>query len=431
MGNNFSHRIPLEILNDNIDNNLYVIAVIFNPCNFNTRNVLYHDFVKRLQKHPNIKLYTTECVFGDQKFTVTNSKNSLHTQIRTNNIWWVKENLINLTVAKLPASSKYIAWLDADIEFTNYNWVNETIRKLSSGYKVLQLFKNAIFLGPNGETGKIEKSFGSHVANYNFENSYPHPGLAWAMRKDAFIEMGGLFDLNPVGSGDLHFAHALIGNIKNTIKNTMSIGYKNSVEYWAYNVSNVVGKTKYQYSKSVGYLDIDIKHYFHGNEKNRQYVERWDILEKYNFDPTTFFVQPRLISGYLTTKLRILRDDISQSLKNEIINYFQNRKEDEKSFEPFKAISVSNGKTVYNNNCNKIPNVKKTNIKINNSPTNADANLIYFIANSQQIYNNDDNTQPPHHHPPDDCPSHHPPDDCPSYHYDISDGYLSHHPSYP
>lgn len=413
------------------DNNLYIIVTIFNPCNFNTRINLYYEFIERLQKHSNIKIYTTECVFGNQSFTVTDSGNPSHSQIRTNDIWWVKENLINFTVTKLPKSSKYIAWLDADIEFTNDNWVNETIKKLSSGYKVLQLFNKAMFLGPNGEIGKIEKSFGSHVAKDNFENSYPHPGLGWGMCKDAFIEMGGLFDLNPVGSGDLHFAHALIGNIKNTIKNTMSVGYKNSVEEWANQVTNVVGKTKYEYTKTIGYVDVDIKHHFHGNEKNRQYVERWDILEKYKFDPNAFFVSSKMKPGYLTNYLRTLRGSVPQSFRNEIIKYFSDRKEDDKTFESFKAISVSNGKNVYNGNNNNDRNKKP------------DTSLTYVVPDYQQIYDDDYPHHKHKHHHNHDCDDsshkhhHHNHDNSSYYHnnnhnnnHHTSDGYLSHHPSY-
>ena len=198
---------------------------------------MYNQFAERLKKFNNVILYTIEYVFGDQQFSVTNNYDKNHIQIRTSkkNIYWVKENLINIAVNSLPQSSQYIAWIDADIEFPIFSrWVYETIEKFKQGYKVLQLFSEVELLGPFQEVLETNKSFGYHIATNNWQ-SYPHPGMAWAMTKKEFIKLGGLFDMNPVGSSDLHFAHGLIGNIKATIKDTMSTGYKNSVCTWGCN----------------------------------------------------------------------------------------------------------------------------------------------------------------------------------------------------
>lgn len=312
------------------DDNLYVIAPIFNPSGFNTRIKLYNEFAERLKTFKNVILYTIECVFGDQKFSVTNEYDKNHIQIRTskNNISWVKENLINIAVNSLPQSSKYIAWIDADIEFPIYSrWVYEAIEKFKQGYKVLQLFSEVELLGPSQEVLETNKSFGYHIATNNWQ-SYAHPGMAWAMTKKEFIKLGGLYDMNPVGSSDLHFAHGLIGNIKATIKDTLSDGYKKSVCLWADRLTQIVGKTMNEYMKTVGYVDVKIKHHYHGNKNDRQYVERWNILEKHNFEPNTFYNSTTLIGGYIYPMLREIRIDILQSFRNDLLEYFNNRKED-------------------------------------------------------------------------------------------------------
>lgn len=341
------HGCSKSIIPATKDMNLYVIATVFNPCGFNSRVKLYKEFAKRLSRYPNVRLYTTECVFGDQKFSVTNSSNPRHIQLRTyaTNIWWIKENLINMTVAALPESSQFVSWMDADIEFMTHDWVDETIRKLSQRYKVLQLFKEVTFLGPNNETLEVDKSFGYHIADNDWK-SYAHPGLAWAMRKEEFLQMGGLYDRNPVGSSDLHFAHALIGNVKNTIKNTMSSEYKKSVCDWADRIQAIVGKSSTKYSHTVGYVNVNIRHHYHGNKSDRQYVSRWDILEKYNFDPNTFFI-PSTPDHVAEKNLRIISDLVPQSFKNDIREYFHNRREDNTVVETTKSSPITDAKIVY------------------------------------------------------------------------------------
>jgi hypothetical protein len=312
------------------DDNLYIIAPIFNPVGFNSRVRLYEEFASRLRNVPNVILYTIECVFGSQPFSVTNHYNPHHIQIRTtdDNIWWVKENLINMCVIFLPASSQYIAWIDADIEYPKDNsWVTETIWKFNHGYKVLQLFSEVDLLDPSGEILERNKSFGYHIAHDDW-SSYAHPGMAWAMRKDAFIKLGGLYDMNPIGSSDLHFAHALIGNVKQTIKETLSIGYKNSVCEWASRLSQIVGISKREYMKTVGYVDVRIKHHYHGNKNDRQYVDRWNILESNRFDPDTFYFPSTLVSGYIHPELRRINESVSRQFKEALVQYFRNRNED-------------------------------------------------------------------------------------------------------
>lgn len=396
------------------DDNLYVIAIVFNPCGFNTRIRLYNEFVARMKRYSNVKLYTTECVFGEQTFSVTNKSNPQHIQVRTNaqNVWWVKENLINLTVAALPESCRYISWMDADIEFTTHGWVDETINKLSSGYKVLQMFKEVTFLGPKNETLEVNKSFGLHVARDDWK-SYAHPGLGWAMRKDEFIKLGGLYDMNPVGSSDLHFAHGLIGNIKNTIKDTMSIGYKRSVCDWADCLTSIVGKDKTDYMKTVGYVDVNIKHHYHGNKQDRQYVSRWDILERFNFDPNTFFVPSTLSSGTLQPNLRIISMMVPPKFREAIVDYFKNRKEDNRTADKNPPNLVTDakavyGKSVYSQSVYGQGHPVRTSAQVSKRPISrsvatygSSSNKYLYQTTLQQPYYMDNTDYPsprPHHH---------------------------------
>lgn len=58
---------------------------------------------------------------------------------------------------RLPPTAEYIAWIDADLTFTNPNWALTAINKLKS-VDLLQLFSEADFIGRNGQVQYTTKS---------------------------------------------------------------------------------------------------------------------------------------------------------------------------------------------------------------------------------------------------------------------------------
>jgi hypothetical protein len=134
--------------------------------------------------------------------------------------------------------------------------------------------------------------------------------------------------------------------------------------------------------------------------------------------------------GYLTNYLRTLRGSVPQSFRNEIIGYFKGRKEDDRTYESFKKISVSNGKDVYRSS--------RSSSNAYNKQTNDD--LINFMSNITLLQTDNDDTSHKHKHHRDDNNhynnhhNNHHNDYHNNHHNDYShtsDGYLSHHPSYP
>ena len=94
----------------------YVVTVISNPVRYSRRWQLYKEFAHRMAQQ-NIKLFTVECALGDRNFEITSADNPMNLQVRTKSELWHKENLINLGIRHLPKNTKYICWIDADIEF--------------------------------------------------------------------------------------------------------------------------------------------------------------------------------------------------------------------------------------------------------------------------------------------------------------------------
>ena len=70
--------------------------------------------------------------------------------LRTTDELWLKENLINAGVSRLPDNWQQVCWLDSDVQFARPNWAGECIHKLQH-YAFLQMFSHARDLGPNYE----------------------------------------------------------------------------------------------------------------------------------------------------------------------------------------------------------------------------------------------------------------------------------------
>lgn len=105
-------------------NSLAVVTVIFNPIKYRSRYELYHKFDEHMSRS-GVTLLTVECIFDCsldlglpiQKFEITREKDRRHLRIVAPSVLWLKENLINIAMKRLPDFIEYVAWLDADIEF--------------------------------------------------------------------------------------------------------------------------------------------------------------------------------------------------------------------------------------------------------------------------------------------------------------------------
>lgn len=257
---------------------LYVILPYFNFCEFNRRRQLFVEFVNRIKQTPRLKIVVVECI--EKKHRLNISGVWKHIKVRSNDVMWIKEHLVNLAVHELPRNWKYMAWVDADISFLNENWVEDTIQCLEL-VDVAQMFHSVINLGPNGEPIKTDKSFaymarGSNTP-YSKSDKYGfwHPGYAWACTRKAFEQMNGLIDWAILGSGDRHMAMALIGKVMDSCPGNINKKYKNLLLEYQDRVKNF----------KFTWVPGTIVHHWHGSLENRKYRERWDILTKNSFDP--------------------------------------------------------------------------------------------------------------------------------------------------
>jgi hypothetical protein len=303
--------------NSPVEEKLHVVAVVSNPCNFKIRYKLTNEFMKRMEKEPNVILYVVELAYNNQEFEVTSADNKRHLQVRGKIPLWHKENMINLGVRHLlPKDWKAFAWIDADIAFDNVHWAEDTLKLLNTGGKdFLQLFTHCIDMDFDKKMMNTFTSFGYQYSQ-NFKKgvgmNYWHPGFAWACNRAAYDKLGGIFEAGILGSGDNIMCHCFINKAPDSLKKGMSQEYQDYVKDYQDKVQGL----------TLGYVSGPIRHYFHGKKENRNYYGREDILIKYQYDPFADITTDE-VGLIIPTKT------FSLSFQRDILTYFKGRNEDE------------------------------------------------------------------------------------------------------
>ena len=306
-----------EALNNNekIEDKLNVISVISNVCEFKTRWRLMNEFIERMNSIQNINFYVVELAYDNQEFNVTNSSNPKHLQIRTKHALWHKENMINIGIKKLlPSDWKSVAWIDGDIEFDNPNWPIDALKILTK-FDIVQLFTTCMDLDKDGIPMTIWQSYGyKFTQGEKFRSNrglnYWHSGYAWACTRQFYDKVGGLYDKGIIGSGDYILTQGILKYIASADKTLK--GFNKDITQYVDNLYNI----------NVGYVPNNIRHHYHGSKVNRKYIERNEILVKYNYDP-------KIHITYDEDGIIIPTEDMSEDFINDIKLYFSQRNEDD------------------------------------------------------------------------------------------------------
>lgn len=298
----------------------HVVCMVSNPVRYKSRYRLYEQFAAQM-KAAGVTLWTCELQLGNRPFMVTDACNPHHIQLRHWDEIWHKENALNIAISRLPYDWRYVAWVDADIEFVSPGWVSACIHQLQV-YQVVQMFETAIDLGPTGQALATHQSFMSqYIKNHTYhpEGAYHewHPGFAWAARREAIDAMGGLLDRVILGAGDRHMALAFIGKAQLSFHPHTHAAYKSYILRFQQHCERSI-------RRDVGYMGGTILHHFHGKKKDRRYWDRWQILVKNHFEPHHDLKR----NSYGVFQLH---DDGSHRflrLRDEIRAYFRQRSED-------------------------------------------------------------------------------------------------------
>jgi hypothetical protein len=313
---------------------LDVVAVISNPIRYRSRYDLYRSF-ERSMTAAGVRLTTVEMAYGERLFEITTSGNPRHVQVRTSSDVWAKEALINIGISRLPSDFRYVAWVDADVQFADPAWAQNTLQALQH-YAVVQPWSIAHDLGPNHEVMNTARSFmscyreqvGLNLAvepGYAKRYGYWHSGFSWAARREAIDAVGGLLDFAPLGSADFYMAWAMIGELGGHLYQDVADARRRKR---GFNAEYIKALMDWQdrakaLRKNVGFVPGTILHYFHGSKKKRAYNSRENILIDNDFRPSDL---KRDWQGIY--QLHDHGDDRYVKLRDQIRDYMMSRDED-------------------------------------------------------------------------------------------------------
>jgi hypothetical protein len=354
---------------DNVVQPLYVITPLFNPQRYKRRWKLYTDFQKHVRDAGAV-LLTIEASFGERTSAMdkwaqpTNSEaedvkwlsqgptpvpvaakmppnrlkqDYIKVRVDYEQEIWTKESLLNIATQHLPPDWQYVAWIDADLIFARPDWVSETLHMLQH-YHFVQMFSIAVDLSPKYEPIAAHQGFvysymhGSELPNDGYyEPKCPkgqivnkwHPGYAWAARREALDDVGGLVDWAILGAADNHMAKALVGQAHKSVNPAVHTNYMTRLLRWQ---SRAEDKIK----RNIGYVDGTILHYWHGSKHNRYYWDRWKILIENDFDPDNDIYKDARGIYRLTGNKPKLRDQIRQYMRQRAEDSIDMRPEDDK-----------------------------------------------------------------------------------------------------
>jgi hypothetical protein len=146
-----------------------------------------------------------------------------------------------------------------------------------------------------------------------------HTGFAWAARREIFGEIG-LYDRAIAGTADHLMAHAATGQIEHACIERAFFGdsIKAHFSRWGKRFFEVV-------RGNLGFVEGDIYHLWHGELKNRRYLERTRELSRLNFNPSTDLI----VNRHNLYEFVPERDDLRFWMRE----YFRHRLEDEAAVE--------------------------------------------------------------------------------------------------
>jgi hypothetical protein len=268
---------------------LWGITSYFNPIGFERRRANYRAFRAALE----IPLLTVEWS-ADGRFELEESDADILVQLSSPDLLWQKERLLDIGLRALPADVDRVAWLDCDIVFRTPGWSKAALRELET-HEVAQLFSRCVYLGPDATEEEAAPSL-AHLDRQprnggdRFQQLWGKPargqrrdrlaGLAWAGRRE-LLERHGFYDACVFGAGDRALACAAFGQHRAAEQAWLRTpAQRRHYHAWADGfASGVAG--------SVGLVEGDLLHLWHGTLESRQHRVRHEAAEAHAFDPGT------------------------------------------------------------------------------------------------------------------------------------------------
>jgi len=290
---------------------LYIIIPYFNFCQWKSNIDNLDLFLSENKFSKNVRVVISEGIFNSE-LKGYSDRVFLHLKFNFKNVFWAKENLINLAISQLPKDWKYAIWCDRDVVFEGEQWIDKSIEKLSK-CDIIQPWNKLNYLDKNGnKLDEVYYSVLSTKSGASEKNIYGHSGMAWGINSLFYKKIKKILDWQIVGGADLTLAFSFGINDHKKLLNLMQTKpMKKTFKKYLKNFKDI----KYDY------VEANIKHLWHGDSKNRSYKERFRILEKHNFNPNKDIY-------YDENEVLCLTEN-GERMENDIKEYFLSRNEDD------------------------------------------------------------------------------------------------------
>jgi hypothetical protein len=325
-----------------------LISCYFNTNNYSSRRQNFDIFYRQLQRS-DVNYLIAECAFGNAEFELPDDENIF--KFRSKHKMWQKERLLNLLIKQLKPQYKYIFWLDADVLLKNENWITEAVEKLKTN-TICQPFSVAVRLEKNQkepnfnveaskmlvdfpnrssiQQTKLWRSFAynycnnKHLAENLMFDIHGHTGFAWGMRRE-LLDRIPLFDKAIVGTADHIIAHASVGQIPH---NCLEKAFTNpkmleNIYNWSIEFNRIT-------ENKLDFVESELWHLWHGELKDRQYLQRTQDFNVLDFDEENDLV----VNDDDVYEFPDNRNDVQVWMNN----YFESRHEDGKAAFPDSSI---------------------------------------------------------------------------------------------
>lgn len=253
-----------------------IISCYFNPLHSEYRKKAFDLFYDSI-KHLNHRI--VECVIGNDLPELTEIKFPYIEVVHTKSLLWHKESLLNYLIKKLPLQYKYVFWLDADVLFTNKNWLIDSVEVLQTK-KIMQPFTYCFHLDKDEleyveKNDGIKKNWKSFCGTFNENpnlaesenyNEHGHVGFAWGARRE-ILDSFPLYDKALIGGADHIMAHAAAGHIPHKCITKSFTDNIDEINKWS-------NDFYYLIDGNIGSISGNLYHIWHGEIQKRDYLKR-------------------------------------------------------------------------------------------------------------------------------------------------------------
>jgi hypothetical protein len=265
---------------------LAIVTCYYNPAGYASKLENFSRFRERIVA-AGLPLIIVECTFGERPRQLPIEWGAVHVVAR--HVLWQKERLLNLAVAAVPPAFKKIAWLDADVLFTDPDWARNASRALDDVVVVQLYAQGALLPRERMYLHGSDRPFPGFAAAFAGDPrclrstryiDHGHTGFAWAARR-TFLADHGIYDRCLSGSADHVMAHAYCGDWESPcLTRTFGTGSAMLAHFqaWAEGAHAAV-------RARIGHVPGTILHVWHGDFNDRHYDRRNQELIRLRFDP--------------------------------------------------------------------------------------------------------------------------------------------------